>query len=227
MKGKQKMDVRTAIKERRSIRRFKPDEVPKETIKEILEEARWSPSWGNTQPWEFFVLMGDPLERFKKGNSKLRMDERPTSPEIPMPELWPEALKKRYVGVGKSVLSSSDIAREDKAARNKYYGDMFSLFGAPCLIVSCIHSTLSREYAMLDIGLINQTICLLAHDRGLGTIMLAAAARYPHLLRSLLPIPADRTIVIGTAIGYPDGDAPVNNFERQRAPLDDLVTWVL
>ena len=151
------MDVRTVIKERRSFRRFKPDEVPEETIKEILKEARWSPSWGNTQPWEFFVLMGDPLELFKKGNSKLRMDERPTSPEISMPELWPEALKKRYVGVCKSVLSSLDIAREDKAARNQYYGDVFSLFGAPCLIVSCIHSTLSREYGMLDIGLINQT----------------------------------------------------------------------
>ena len=132
-----------------------------------------------------------------------------------------------FIGASRVRIKHLENGREDKAARNKYYGDMFSLFGAPCLIVSCIHSTLSREYAMLDIGLINQTICLLAHDRGLGTIMLAAAARYPHLLRSLLPIPADRTIVIGTAIGYPDGDAPVNNFERQRAPLDDLVTWVV
>jgi len=220
------MDVKTAIRERRSIRWFKPDEVRKETIKEILEEARWSPSWGNTQPWEFFVLMGDPLERFKKENRKLCMDEKPTSPEIPMPEIWPEALKKRYVGVGKSVLSSLDIARDDKAARNKYYGDMFSLFGAPCLIVSCINSTLSREYAMLDVGLINQTICLLAHERGLGTIMLAASVRYPQLLRSLLPIAADKNIVIGTAIGYPDGDAPVNNFQRERSPLENFVTWV-
>ena len=220
------MDVRTAIRERRSIRWFRPDEVPKDTINEILEEARWSPSWGNTQPWEFYVLMGNPLERFKKENRKHRMDEKPTSPEIPMPELWPEALKKRYVGVGRSVLSSLGIAREDKAARNKYYGDMFSLFGAPFLIVSCIDSTLSREYAMLDVGLMNQAICLLAHDRGLGTIMLAAAVRYPHLLRSLLPILADKTIVIGTAIGYPDGDSPVNNFQRERSPLEDFVTWV-
>jgi hypothetical protein len=56
--------------------------------------------------------------------------------------------------------------------------------------------------------------------------MLAASVRYPQLLRSLLPIAADKTIVVGTAIGYPDGDVPVNNFQRERASLEDFVTWV-
>jgi len=47
------MELREAIKGRRSIRKFKPVEVPRSLMEEIMEEARWSPSWGNTQPWEF------------------------------------------------------------------------------------------------------------------------------------------------------------------------------
>lgn len=220
------MDVGEAMRGRRSIRCFKPDEVPREVLNEILEEARWAPSWGNTQPWELYVLSGKPLAQFKEANRALRLAGEASSPEIPMPEVWPKALKYRYVGVGRSVLSSQGIGREDIGARNRYYGEMFALFGAPCLIVTCIDKTLSVEYAMLDVGLVNQTICLLAHESGLGTCMLAAAVRYPRLLREWLPIPDKQTIVIGTAMGYPDWGSPVNRFERERAPVEELVTWV-
>ena len=44
------------IKERRSIRRFKPDKIPKENIKMLIEAARWAPSGGNSQPWEFLII---------------------------------------------------------------------------------------------------------------------------------------------------------------------------
>ena len=221
------MDVTAAALQRRSIRKFKPDPVPTETLREILENARWSPSWGNTQSWELFALAGEPLKRFKKANRSSCLDGAATCPEVPMPEVWPRKHKLRYVGVGKQVLSSVGIAREDTAARALYYGEMFDLFGAPCLILTCVDRACLLEYAMLDAGLLNQTICLLAQERGLGTIMLAAAVRYPQLLREVAPISKEHRIVIGTAIGYPDWDSPVNHFERARAPLDELVTWVV
>jgi nitroreductase len=220
------MDIETTVKGRRSIRMFKSDPVPKEIIRQILEEARWSPSWGNTQPWELYVVTGEALVRFKKINRQKSLDGEPHTSEITMPEVWPEILKKRYVEVGKSVLTSLSITREDTNARNKYYGDMFNLFGAPCMILVCLGRSLKIEYAMLDVGLMMQTICLLAHGKGLGTCMLAASVRYPWLLREILPIPEDQVVVIGTAIGYPDWDSPVNNFERKRAKLDEFVTWV-
>jgi len=56
------MDTIKAVKERRSIRKFKPEPVSRELISEILERARWSPSWGNTQSWEFYVVTGEPLD---------------------------------------------------------------------------------------------------------------------------------------------------------------------
>jgi nitroreductase len=44
---------------------FKAEEVLQEVIREILKEARWSPSWGNIQPWELYVVTGDTLNIFK------------------------------------------------------------------------------------------------------------------------------------------------------------------
>ena len=63
------MELAAAIKGRRSIRKFKPQNVPKTVITEILEEARWSPSWGNTQPWDLYVLTGKTLAKFKIGRA--------------------------------------------------------------------------------------------------------------------------------------------------------------
>ncbi len=219
------MDVSAAVQQRRSIRRFKPDPIPRETLEEILQAARWSPSWGNTQSWEFYVLTGEVLERFKAANRESCLRGDPTHPDIAMPESWPKFLKRRYVDVGKQVLACQGIAREDQAARQRYYGEMFALFGAPCLILTCVPRDCVLAYAMLDVGLINQSLCLLAHERGLGTIMLAAAVRYPSLIRRLVPVPEDRLIAIGTALGYPDWEAPVNRFQRKRASLEELVTW--
>jgi nitroreductase len=53
------MDTLEAIRERRSVRKYKSDPVPKESLMKILEAVRWSPSWANTQCWEV-VVVDDP-----------------------------------------------------------------------------------------------------------------------------------------------------------------------
>ncbi|OGQ08733.1 MAG: nitroreductase [Deltaproteobacteria bacterium RBG_19FT_COMBO_46_12] len=50
------MDLMEAIKGRRSLRKFKTDPVPEETLQKIMEAVRWSPSWANTQCWEVIVV---------------------------------------------------------------------------------------------------------------------------------------------------------------------------
>ncbi len=49
-------EVLRAIKERRSIRVFKPDPVEPEKVEAILEAGRWAPSGRNSQPWRFVVV---------------------------------------------------------------------------------------------------------------------------------------------------------------------------
>ena len=49
-------DVIDAIKERRSVRRFKKDAINESTLGRIIEAALWAPSAGNIQPWQFYVV---------------------------------------------------------------------------------------------------------------------------------------------------------------------------
>ena len=220
------MELVAAIRGRRSIRKFKSQDVPQNILTEILEIARWSPSWGNTQPWDLYILMGNTLAKFKEMNLKQTLAGASIVSDVPMLTNWPDAMKARYGELGKVVLSAQGIKRDDKEARDKYYQDMVSVFDAPCLILACISRDNLVEYQMLDIGLIAQTICLAAYDKGLGTCLLAAAARYSTEIRKIAAIPEDKKIVVGIALGYPDPSFPLNNFERDRAKLNEFVHWM-
>ncbi len=50
------MDLLKAIHDRRSIRKYRNDNIPDEILGEILEAARYSPSWANTQVWRFIIV---------------------------------------------------------------------------------------------------------------------------------------------------------------------------
>ncbi len=50
------MDTLQCIAKRRSIRHFTEEEVSNEQLRQLLEAARWAPSWANTQCWEFIVV---------------------------------------------------------------------------------------------------------------------------------------------------------------------------
>lgn len=55
------MDVRDAIRGRRSVRKFKIDQIEEELVKKILEAGRWAPSGSNMQMWgtRKFVVVKD------------------------------------------------------------------------------------------------------------------------------------------------------------------------
>lgn len=59
------------LKERRSIRKFTGDPVPMSLIEKTLEAARWAPSTGNSQPWQFVIVTNkeivDSIKAFSPG----------------------------------------------------------------------------------------------------------------------------------------------------------------
>lgn len=220
------MELKEVIKGRRSIRRFLSKPVPEEMIQEIISNALWSPSWGNTQPWEVIVLTGDAMKRFMEKNREAVMTGKSPNPDVPIPEEWPDAHKSRYKDVGRSVLGSLSIAREDTEARMDYYGRMYACFEAPALVMLSVDKALSLEYAMLDIGIFVQSFCLLAYDKGLGTAILASSINYPEILRESFSFSEGKRVIIGIAIGWPDLDAPENNFERSRGKIEEFVHWI-
>ena len=57
------MDVFEAIKGRRSVRAYTNEEVSEEEVEKLIEAARWAPSAGNIQPWEFVIVTNAEIKR--------------------------------------------------------------------------------------------------------------------------------------------------------------------
>ena len=74
MADNEDMDFMKVIQERRSIRKYKDTPVPDEIIREVLEAARRSPSWANTQVWRFIVVKDQSIKE------RLQETLRPTNP---------------------------------------------------------------------------------------------------------------------------------------------------
>jgi nitroreductase len=75
------MDVETAIRTRRTHKAFEPQPVPRETLDELLELARWAPNHHLTGPWRFRVVGPASLERLKEAagpEAAAKLDRCPT-----------------------------------------------------------------------------------------------------------------------------------------------------
>ena len=219
------MEFENVIRGRRSIRAYRPDEVPEEVIREILGEARWAPSWRNTQAWNVWVVSGGALERYKQEFKAAAERDDPAGLDLPATAEWPQACSARIAGTMKTRAASLDAAGEpsDPAAA---FARMAGLFGAPCLLVFGFDECLAEAYASFDSGAFVENVCLAAHDKGLGTCIVATVIRYPDLLRRLLPGAEGKRFVVSVTLGHPVADSPANTFVRARADVDELVAWV-
>src|SRR5215471_1029201 len=68
-------DLFEIIRTTRSMRRLKPDPVPNELIRKILEAGVCAPSGGNMQRWRFLVVRDAEIKRTVGGYYKRAWDE--------------------------------------------------------------------------------------------------------------------------------------------------------
>lgn len=221
------MELESVICDRRSIRAYRPDPVPADEVRALLDEARWTPSWRNTQPWSVWVVTGATLARFREKVSAAIA--RRDTPQLELAhtttDQWPASCWARAQDLLKTRAASLASAGEpsDTASGLARAGQ---LFGAPCLLVFGFEDCLADPYAAYDTGALVQSVCLAAHNRGLGTCVTATLVRYPSILRELLPGTEGKRFVVAVTLGYPDAQAAENTFARTRADLSELVTWV-
>ena len=162
-----RMDVVQAIGNRRSIRKFKPDAVPKEILDEILRIALRTPSWSNTQPWEFAIVCGKKLEEIKKAFVEKSKAGEATNPDLPPPKEFPEPFNTRRRALSAGLYEIKGIKREDMERRRAWRTEGLELFGAP----SAIYIFMDRSFYLqqdgmnvwpvFDCGLVAENIMLL------------------------------------------------------------------
>jgi nitroreductase len=227
------MELIEAIRARRSIRSFKPDVVPKGVLSEILETCLWVPSSSNTQTWEFAVLGGEVLdklndlvvEKVKAEWDTEKLTYKKVTVDVPYPPL-PEPYLKRAMDLRRTIDHHQFPPGTPHLEKKRYnyllYGGRY--YGAPNVIIIYTERAFCPR-AILDIGIISQTIALAALAYGLGTCLMSMPISWPEIVREHLRLPETKLIAQAVAIGYPDMEADINNFERTREPLETFVKW--
>jgi nitroreductase len=219
------MEIIKAILTRRSIRRFKPDPVPRKVLEEILAACQWAESPMNTQPAEFAVIGGEVIKELKDRMTEKFAADAPEEPEFAALVL-PELCSQRAADYRNSTDAFQFPAgTENLEEKRRLYGLTNVQFRtAPDAIIVYADKTIGlHPYVLIGVGAMAQTICLAALAHGLGTCIMGV--RYATMIKEILGIPQSKVILHLIGIGYPDSEARINNFTRTRISLGSCVSW--
>lgn len=172
------MDVLELIKNRRSVKAFKPQPVPHEVLERVLDAAVWAPTHKLTEPWRFYVLGEETKRRFAELRRRLRGENAP-DPNAP--------------GV--------------QAALQRVYDDTIAtpaLVAVSCLVAA---DRVQRDEDYAATAMAVQNILLGAGSLGLGTYLRTGSIIEHAEMRALLGVPEDHRIFGVIYMGYP-ADTP-------------------
>ena len=219
------MDVKDSVEKRKSIRAFQKTPIPKETLSNLLATALRAPSLGNTQPCKLTVVGGEVLQAIIRDFLQKISLGKGQNNDIPFPANWPDEQMRYYRENGRNLFSFLGIGRDEKEKRNSHFLSMFRFLGAPQAIYIHMDRALG-PYSIFDAGILAGYITLLAVEKGLGTCFLAVSVNYLDVVRLHTGIPESHQILIGLAIGYPEGEAPINEFRSERQPVENMIRWI-
>jgi nitroreductase len=206
------MSLLDLLQARRSVRSFRPDPIPRETILTLLEGAVAAPSASNKQPWRFFVVENRDI------------------------------IAAMAVAVREAIARISAHIPPSSIASFQAYGDYFTRFEhAPAIIVP-IHRALhilsnlvdgecadrgaieamEQNSGLIGTSLALQNLLLMAHDLGLGASGMTGPLVAESRLRAILEVPPGWGLVALVPIGYP-AESPA---APGRKPVDKVVRWL-
>jgi nitroreductase len=222
-----------AIQSRQSIRAFKPDAVPRETLQAMLELAARAPSGTNTQPWKVYVMQGakrDALvEQACAAHDAMRADpslaSQYTEPYDYYPEKWVSPYIDRRRENGWSLYGLLGIGKGDRDRMHQQHQRNFRLFDAPVALMFTLDKVMGRG-SLLDYGMFIQNVMLAARAHGLHTCPQAAWNGFSNIVLPLVGAGENEMLVCGMSLGYADEADPVNTFRTPRVPAAEFTHWV-
>jgi nitroreductase len=212
---------------RRSIRGYKPDPVPRALIEEVLALAMRAPSSMNTQPWNFYVITGEPLNRIRAGNTERMIAGVPQSREFRTGQPFAGPHRDRQIGVAKQLFSAMGIARDDADARQDWVLRGFRQFDAPvCVIITYDRVCDGSDDTPFDCGAVATALVNAAWSRGLGAVINSQGIMQSPVVREHAGIANDQIIMKSIALGWPDESFPANAVVSERKSVDEAAVFV-
>jgi nitroreductase len=212
---------------RRSIRGFQRRAVSKALIREVIEMAMRAPSSLNTQPWNFYVVAGEPLDRIRAGNTERNLAGVPESREFRSHGAYEGAHRERQIEIAKQLFAAMEIERDNKAKRTEWVLRGFRQFDAPVSIVVTYDRTIhGGDIAPFDCGAVTNALVNAAWSRGLGCVINSQGIMQSPVVREHAGIPDDQVIMICVALGWPDDSFPANAVVSRRKSVDEAAVFV-
>lgn len=168
------MELNESIRKRRSIRKYKKDDVNNKIIEDLIESALLAPSAKNRQPWEFMIVK----DKTKNKIADIMLEQLKESKV---------SLEKKIYNVNSSVKATANIIKQ-----------------APILILvfkSKEDNWIIGD--SLSIGAAIEHICLRATDLELGSLWIRDIVYTQKEIAKLVG-KDDMELISAISIGYPD-----------------------
>ncbi len=212
------------VKNRRSIRRFKPEPIPDDYVEKIIEVALWAPSGANSQPWEFITIKEKELKDrivalIKEHSEYSRKMELTREQDKRMPAVERAAERPGFQDAPVFIILCGDIRTQEAYPLSAFYSHRDSIF-----ISSLASAFLYMHLAATSLGLASQWVSA------------AASPPVQSQLKQLLGIPKELAIYDMMAIGYPaytprprlvrekDEMVHYDHFNRARFRTEEQIT---
>jgi len=198
-----KSEIVELIKNRRSLRRYQPEAVPRQIIESILDAAIWAPSAHNRQPWRFAVIEQAATKDKLASSMGARLRSDLTADHVP------------------KAIIEKDVSRS--------YDRIIS---APVIIVLCLSMSdmdsysddgrNANEYTMAvqSTAMAGQNLLLVAPSLGLGACWMCAPLFCPDVVVDVLELPSDWQPQGMITLGY-----PAQERQKERHPLETKTLW--
>lgn len=161
------MQINECIKSRRSVRKYAEQEISNEVLSEIVDLARFSPSWKNTQVVRYHVVKNPDIKEKIAQNCVLGFEFNAKT-----------IVRCKTLVIVSVVTGISGYEKDGSFSTSQ--GDRWEMF---------------------DAGIANQTFCLAAHSKGVGSVVLGVFDE--NKIRQYISLPENEKVTNLIALGYP------------------------
>jgi nitroreductase len=198
------IELYEAMRTLRAVRRLRPDPIPDDVLRRVLEAATWAPTGGNRQAWRVIVVK-DPAR-------KQRLGELYKKVSLPFIQSYGERF---------AALPEAERVKAEKMLRSGLY--LAEHFGeAPVLCIFCFHPD-GLAVTDADLGRVSvvgggsiypavQNLLLACRAEGLGCVLTTLLCKAEPEVRELLAIPQPWGTAAAVPVGYPQlrGHGPIS-----------------
>jgi len=193
-----------SMEQRRSVRFFSDDPVPRELVEAAIRTAGTAPSGAHRQPWKFVAISDPDLKRRIRVAAE---EEEKTSYESRMPNDWLEALAPLGTTWEKPFLETVPWIVVVFEERHGFEAD---------------GSIRKNYYTKESVGIACGLFVAALHNMGLATLTHTPSPM--GFLGEILGCPANENPYILFPIGYPSTDCKVPDLKRKG--LDEIADWM-